>query len=948
MSFPVGSLVRARGREWVVLPESENDLLVLRPLGGGDSEVTGIFLPLEPVEPAHFELPDPSLVGDHHSCRFLRDAVRLSSRSSAGPFRSMGKIAVEPRPYQIVPLLMALRQSPVRMLISDDVGVGKTIEACLVVRELLDRGEISRLAVLCPPHLAEQWKKELYEKFHVEAEAVLTGTAARLERKYRLRMGQSLFDVCPFTVVSMDFIKSDRRMNDFIRSCPELVIIDEAHTCAFGYAGRGGRHQRHQLVKRLVEDAERHIILVTATPHSGNEQAFRSLLSFLDPEFSSLPEDLTGTKNERHRRRLAVHFIQRRRGDIRHFMQTDTPFPEREEAEATFSLSPEYRKFFDRVLSYTREKVKDESGGKLRQRVRWWSALALLRSVGSSPAAAAATLRNRSATADAESEEEVEEIGRRTVLDLLSEDEGETPDVAPGGETQDDTEPGSPSTRRLRDLAREAEKLAGDKDHKLQEAIELVKKLLADNYSPILFCRFIPTAEYVAKGLRDKLPRDVEISCVTGVLPPADREARVADLAAHPKRVLVCTECLGEGINLQDNFDAVMHYDLSWNPTRHEQREGRVDRFGQARDKVRVITYYGIDNPIDGIVIDVLIRKHKKIRSSLGISVPVPVDTDAVVEAIFEGLLFREQSGQDTKPYLPGFEDFLKPKKEDFYLKWDNAAEREKRSRTMFAQETISVKAEEVARELDDARRAIGSSQDVQAFTIETLKSCGALVSEKGKRHQFNLSETPRALKDMFEGKEKFEARFELPVDKGVLHLSRTHPYVESLANYVLDTALDPEARAIARRAGAIRTRAVEKRATLLVVRFRYDLVTRIKDSETRQLAEECRLLAFSGAPSGAQWLDDKAAEELLNAEPHQNTPPEQAEAFVKRVADDFDSLVPRINEEAGRRAKELLEAHQRVRKAAQIKGAQYSVEPQLPADVIGIYVYLPVASEGN
>jgi hypothetical protein len=131
MSYAVGSLVRARGREWVVLPESSDDFLVLRPLGGTDREIAGLYLPLEgnEVQSATFELPDPDRAGDFQSCRLLRDAVRLGFRNSAGPFRSFGHIAVEPRPYQMVPLLMALRLDPVRLLIADDVGIGKTVEA---------------------------------------------------------------------------------------------------------------------------------------------------------------------------------------------------------------------------------------------------------------------------------------------------------------------------------------------------------------------------------------------------------------------------------------------------------------------------------------------------------------------------------------------------------------------------------------------------------------------------------------------------------------------------------------------------------------------------------------------------------------------------------------------------------------------------------------------------
>src|SRR5438128_3954744 len=286
MSFAIGSLVKARGREWVILPESDEQMLVLRPLGGSEDEVTGIYVPLEHVDPAHFDLPDPAQLGDYRSCRLLRDAVRLGFRSSAGPFRSFGHIAVEPRPYQLLPLLMALKLDPVRLLIADDVGIGKTIEAGLVARELIDRAEVARLAVLCPPQLAEQWQAELQDKFHLDAELVLPGTAARLERSCSL--GESIFERYPYVVISTDFIKADRRRDEFLRTCPELVIVDEAHTCAYAGEGRGRRHQRHQLLAGLSADPHRHLILVTATPHSGNEGAFRSLLALLKPEFAAL------------------------------------------------------------------------------------------------------------------------------------------------------------------------------------------------------------------------------------------------------------------------------------------------------------------------------------------------------------------------------------------------------------------------------------------------------------------------------------------------------------------------------------------------------------------------------------------------------------------------------------------------------------------------------------
>ncbi|MCG8365676.1 MAG: DEAD/DEAH box helicase [Pseudanabaenales cyanobacterium] len=939
MSFAVGSLVKARDREWVVLPESTEEMLILRPLGGTEDEVTGIFLPLESVEPAQFELPNPSKLGDYRSCRMLRDAVRLGFRSSAGPFRSFGKLAVEPRPYQLVPLLMALKLEPVRLLIADDVGIGKTVEACLVAKELMDRGEVKRLAVLSPPHLADQWQTELQSKFHIDAELVLPSTATRLERNCRL--GQSLFDLYPYVIVSTDFIKSERRQDEFLRTCPELVIVDEAHTCAFAAEGRGGKHQRHQLIKGLSNSLDRHLILVTATPHSGKEAAFRSLLALLNPDFANLPEDLTGKENEPIRRQLAAHFVQRRRGDIRNYLDADTLFPERLEADETYSISSEYKKLFDRILNYARETVQfPDENSRHRQRVRWWSALGLLRALASSPAAAAMTLRNRADTLDTATAEEADEVGRRTVMDLMDDESQEGIDVAPGSEIGELTDDSKRHRERLLRMAREAENLKGKKDAKIQKIVKIVKSFLKNGFQPIVFCRFIQTAEYVAEELRSSL-RNVEVIAVTGTLPPTEREERVIQLAESPQRVLVCTDCLSEGINLQAYFNAVIHYDLSWNPTRHEQREGRVDRYGQPRDKVRVLTYYGIDNQIDGIVLDVLIRKHRSIRSSLGISVPVPVDTDQVVEAIFEGLLLREQSS-DTSDQLSLFnEDFFKPKKDQFFSQWEAASEREKRSRTMFAQETIKV--EDVVRELKSIQSAIGSSVDVAAFTEAAFKVHQAVISETPTQtFAFDLSETPQALKDTIGGRETFQAKFELPVQDGQLYLNRTHSIVEGLATYVMDTALDPMAKSIARRCGVIRTKQVERRTTLLLTRFRFHIIAKQGNTENPLLAEDCQVLAFKGSPDKAEWLKSEQAEALLEATPDANINPDRATDFLQKVIDQFEYLSAHLEVVAQQRGNELLDAHRRVRTASKLRGVRYRVEPQLPPDVLGIYIFLP------
>jgi hypothetical protein len=520
-------------------------------------------------------------------------------------------------------------------------------------------------------------------------------------------------------------------------------------------------------------------------------------------------------------------------------------------------------------------------------------------------------------------------------------------DLVPGSDIEEEDGSEQKIRRRLLEMAREAEELKGAKDEKLQKAVKLVDALVKDGFQPIVFCRFIPTAEYVAGALRERLPKGVQVDAVTGLLPPIERENRILQLAGSPRRVLVCTDCLSEGINLQEQFNAVVHYDLSWNPTRHEQREGRVDRYGQPSKQVRVVTYYGTDNQIDGIVLDVLIRKHRAIRTSLGISVPVPVDTDQWIEAIFEGLLLRESAGSahNAQLMLPGLEDMWRGERmrDDLYKEWDAVSEREKRSRTMFAQESIKV--DEVATELAAVQLAIGSGVDVASFTRQALSASRAVISQNGTgTMQFDLAETPRALRDMLGNVTRLKARFELPVHDGEVYLSRTHPFVEGLATYIMDTALDPVEESVARRCGVMRTSRVSRRTTLLLVRLRFHIVTQHSAEERALLAEDCQVLAFAGSPRNAEWFsDNQAIETLLAATSEANVYPEQAREFLARVIAEFDELQAHLNQVAQERGEELLAAHRRVRAAAQARGIRYRVEPQLPLDVLGIYVYLPV-----
>lgn len=244
----------------------------------------------------------------------------------------------------------------------------------------------------------------------------------------------------------------------------------------------------------------------------------------------------------------------------------------------------------------------------------------------------------------------------------------------------------------------------------------------------------------------------------------------------------------------------------------------------------------------------------------------------------------------------------------------------------------------------------------MSAFVRSALRHWKASITDVGDgtraRLQINLQDVSPIVRDTLPIKQsQFTARFALPVQAGEVYLHRTHPIVEALATGILDAALDSKSENGAARCAVTRTAAVDRRTTLLLVRSRYHI-----DSETRRqgastaselLAEDCQVLAFAGSPQSPEWLSQEQAEALLNARPGANMAPElQKEAF-ERVLDGIVAINPCIETTVRARAQELLAAHARVRSAARLRGVTQHVEPQLPPDILGIYVFLPILSTG-
>lgn len=946
--FP-GSIVSFRSRYWVLLPHPDPQVYALRPLTGAVDEtlyihrkltdLLGYTLPEERPTPAQFPLPKPEDVADAVGAHLLWQAARLTLREGASPLRSLGRISIRPRTYQFVPLLMALRLNPVRMLIADDVGVGKTIEALLIARELWERGEIRRLAVLCPPYLCDQWQKELVEKFNFhEAVVIRSGTVGQLERNKPSQ--RTLYEHYPVQVISIDWVKSERNRHAFLLHAPELIIVDEAHGAAM--AKNQNQQQRHEFLREVAQDPHRHLLLLTATPHSGIESAFRSLLGLLKPHFE---EWGVNDLSENHLAELARHFVQRTRADIEHDWEGESCFPERLPEDQTYRLSPAYRTLFEKTYDFCAEIVRTgQNLEERKRRVRYWGALALLRCVMSSPAAALTALETRHGRLeDAEGVDEVDFRGFVFESDSdRTDDEQPTPPI-------EETEASLPESerRKLRNLGKlAAALLEAGQDTKLEGLIQSVSKLLAEGYHPIVWCRYVATAEYVADALQKRLAEtspNAQVVCITGRQADEERRARVEEISAERPHVLVATDCLSEGINLQEKFNAAIHYDLPWNPNRLEQREGRVDRYGQPARQVRVIRYYGADNPVDGVVLDVLLNKAREIHKALGTHVPVPEESESVIEAVLNALFLR--SGYQTGARQLAF-DFMADSVTQLHNQWERDAAREKITRTRFAQRAL--KPEEVRRELEAADAVLGDPQAVRVFVQEATQRLGLTLTREANGQVFRLvtaplpPDLPEAVRFALPQRKAgiWRIAFTSPTPEGAEYLGRNHPFVAALARFLLEEALTKGGAARASRSGVIATRAVTDPTVLLLLRVRYLIHI---PNQAPLFSEEVRALGYRGEAAHPDWLPEAETLRLLaEAQPDANLPLAKKKEILAAALKAYLALEPHLRSQIEARARNLTEAHQRIRQAVQLKGRDLRVEPQEPPDLLGVLVLLP------
>ena len=388
----------------------------------------------------------------------------------------------------------------------------------------------------------------------------------------------------------------------------------------------------------------------------------------------------------------------------------------------------------------------------------------------------------------------------------------------------------------------------------------------------------------------------------------------------------------------------MLHYDLAWNPTRHEQREGRVDRFGQEKPEVRVITYYGTDNPIDGVILDVLIRKHKSIKSDLGVTVAVPGSSEQIAEALFEGALFRETTEQAQQQLTLRFHRRSRTKKQ---VKTPCRVGQCARPREGQPVAFRPAHAEPGGRCRGAAKRARRHRPQRRCRPLLPRRAAGGQRSGAGEgqgRHRSPQQRNAARLRQASAATNPSPAASTCRLKEGEVYLGRTSPIIEGLAGWTLDQALDPvarDARPVASRCGVVSTSAVSSPHHAPRGALPLSPANRWRRTPRRSSARRSSRSPAPARRMQPQWLTPEEGERLLAARPERNLIATAIEQQIGLLLPALPKLQAALEPVAGERAAAQLAAHERVREAARTKG-RVTIEPVLPVDILGAYVLLP------
>lgn len=526
------------------------------------------------------------------------DAMRWGAVTSADPNRYQAPFwsGVNVEAYQLEPLRRALGAPRANLLLADDVGLGKTIEAGLVIQELFLRHRARTAVIVCPPSLALKWQDEMREKFGLEFTIVNSELMAKIRRTHGLHANP--FQLFPRVIVSMTWlsqVRAQRLLRDVYaqasnpkmgnRYAFDILVVDEAHHVApsspstvAGARGYAVDTQRTVAVRQLAEKCE-HRLFLSATPHNGHPESFTALMEMIDPRRFARGAQLDS-------KALKDVTVRRLKTDL-----SDKGFKKRKVSTLPFDPSDDEQKMFallDEIVTKSARLNGTKPTGDI-------VTMLLKKRFLSSPYAFGVTLSNYLASSIGRglADDEYDDIFGEGQSDeeegLREQDESERLRASKGSDPLVGAEPG-----QLEALAAWGLGYESRADSRLDGLIVFLDSVcrpdgqLWSNERVVVFTEYADTVEWMTRVLRQKGYADDRLAVIQGATLTEDREfirsQFTADPSKEPVRVLLATDAAGEGIDLQTHCHRLVNFDIPFNPSRLEQRIGRIDRYGQAKE----------------------------------------------------------------------------------------------------------------------------------------------------------------------------------------------------------------------------------------------------------------------------------------------------------------------------------------------------------------------------
>lgn len=594
------------------------------------------------------------------------DAMRWGAVTSADPNRYQAPFwsGVNVEAYQLEPLRRALGAPRANLLLADDVGLGKTIEAGLVIQELFLRHRARTAVIVCPPSLALKWQDEMREKFGLDFTIVNSELMAQVRRTHGLQGNP--FQIYPRVIVSMAWlpkVRAQRLLRDVYaqannpktggRYAFDILVVDEAHHVAPSSPSviAGGRGyaidtQRTVAVRQLAEKCE-HRLFLSATPHNGHPESFTALMEMIDPRRFARGANLDSAA-------LKDVTVRRLKTDL-----SSKGFKNRKVNTISFHPSEEEQRMFS-LLDEIVTKSAKLNGTKPTGDI---VTMLLKKRFLSSPFAFGMTLSNylSSKSGRGLSEDEYNDIFGEGQSDeeegLWEHDESERLRDSKQSDPLCAAEPG-----QLERLANWGLSYESQADSRLDQLVRFLNAIcrpdgnLWSNERIVVFTEYAHTVDWITRVLRQKGYTEDRLAVIQGSTPAEEREyirsQFIADPSKEPVRVLVATDAAGEGIDLQTYCHRLVNFDIPFNPSRLEQRIGRIDRYGQTQQPEiyhfvpeRESSTYGADLRF----MEIIARKIAQVEYDLGSANQV---VGAAIQAHFGKRAATKSKGTDTNEVI--------------------------------------------------------------------------------------------------------------------------------------------------------------------------------------------------------------------------------------------------------------------------------------------------------